>query len=232
MQNILTEVPHWMVMWGNVVLFLIVILLFGLASIIPYPTVIEAPVVLTTSPRLQQEVVRSASIIDALFVVKGQMVQKGQVLAVFQSEMGSKQVKAKLDGMVSYIGAYEDEMVKDGEVVFIVLPEKIEHYMACLRMPASEYGKLAFNQRVNLRIDNYPFEDVGVISATLPMEITNLVPNESGIYEIYLPLGEVLETNRNVLIPFQHELTGMAQVTIDNSTILERIFSRLKEAFL
>jgi hypothetical protein len=48
-QDILTRVPHWMILWGNTIILLLVFLFFGLSWIIKYPDIIESKALVTST---------------------------------------------------------------------------------------------------------------------------------------------------------------------------------------
>jgi hypothetical protein len=50
-QDILTEPPHWMIRWGNTVIFLILMMILALSYFIKYPEFVPAPIVVTSQKR-------------------------------------------------------------------------------------------------------------------------------------------------------------------------------------
>ena len=47
-QDILTRPPHWMIRWGNTVVFIILLMILMMSYLIKYPEFIPAPIVVTS----------------------------------------------------------------------------------------------------------------------------------------------------------------------------------------
>jgi hypothetical protein len=47
-QDILTQPPHWMIRWGNTIIFIILLLILVMSYIIKYPEFVPAPIVVTS----------------------------------------------------------------------------------------------------------------------------------------------------------------------------------------
>ena len=54
-QEILTAVPNWMIRWGNTLVFLLIILFFGITCFIKNPYIISAEAIVTTFEAPQKE---------------------------------------------------------------------------------------------------------------------------------------------------------------------------------
>ena len=84
-QEILTQVPNWMIRWGNVVLLLLVILLLGVSWMLKYPDLISTKIIITTAEPPQKLISKSAGKIEALFVKDKSIVSKNTPLAVLEN---------------------------------------------------------------------------------------------------------------------------------------------------
>lgn len=84
-QDILTEPPHWMIRWGNSIIFIILILIMVMSYVIRYPEFIPAPIVVTSQNPPEKLEARTNSKIEKIFIKDHQEVKKNQVLMVMQS---------------------------------------------------------------------------------------------------------------------------------------------------
>lgn len=84
-QDILTQPPHWMIRWGNTIIFLILILILIMSYVIKYPEFIPAPVVVTSQNPPEKLEARTNSKIEKIFIKNHQQVKKNEVLMVMQS---------------------------------------------------------------------------------------------------------------------------------------------------
>ncbi len=93
-QDILTQPPHWMIRWGNTIIFLILVLILIMSYIIKYPEFIPAPIIVTSQNPPEKLEARTNSKIEKIFLKDHQEVKKDQVLMVMQSSANYKDVLA------------------------------------------------------------------------------------------------------------------------------------------
>lgn len=91
-QDILTQPPHWMIRWGNTIIFLILVLILIMSYIIKYPEFVPAPIVVTSQnpPEKLQATVNSK--IEKIFIKNHQEVKKDEILMIMQSTANYKDV--------------------------------------------------------------------------------------------------------------------------------------------
>ncbi|MBT2622171.1 MULTISPECIES: HlyD family secretion protein [Chryseobacterium] len=91
-QDILTRPPHWMIRWGNTIIFIILILILIMSYIIKYPEFVSAPIVVTSQNPPEKLEARTNSKIEKIFIKDHQEVKKNDVLMVMQSAANYKDV--------------------------------------------------------------------------------------------------------------------------------------------
>jgi HlyD family secretion protein len=84
-QELLGHVPRWIVRWGTIVIFLILIILFVFSKTLSYPDVIHSQIQLTSNIPPAELKANTEGAIKSIFVDDQQRVEKGQVIAVIQS---------------------------------------------------------------------------------------------------------------------------------------------------
>lgn len=84
-QDILTRPPHWMIRWGNTLIFFIMLMVLLMSYFIKYPEFIPASVVVTSQNPPEKILSRSSSKIEKIFVKDHQQVKDGDILMVLQS---------------------------------------------------------------------------------------------------------------------------------------------------
>ena len=86
-QQILGQIPKWIIRWGITVLFIIVSIIFIGSRFIPYPEKINIPVSLTAKNAPAPIVVQQGSKrIAEWFKLDGELTKKGQLLAVWKTD--------------------------------------------------------------------------------------------------------------------------------------------------
>ncbi|WP_202702129.1 HlyD family secretion protein [Flavobacterium sp. UGB4466] len=91
-QDILTKVPHWMIRWGTVLIFVIIVMLFFVSWFIKYPDVVTTQIVITTNIPPEKIVSKSSGRIEAILVKDKSIVSKNSTLAVIENTANYKDV--------------------------------------------------------------------------------------------------------------------------------------------
>ena len=91
-QDILTKVPHWMIRWGTVLIFVIIFMLFFVSWFIKYPDVVNTEIVITTNIPPEKIVSKSSGRIEAILVKNKSIVSKNSTLAIIENTANYKDV--------------------------------------------------------------------------------------------------------------------------------------------
>ncbi|MBB4800571.1 multidrug resistance efflux pump [Flavobacterium nitrogenifigens] len=100
-QDILTKVPHWMIRWGTVLIFAIIVMLFFVSWFVKYPDVVKTEIVITTNIPPEKIVSKSSGRIEAILVKDKTPVAKNSTLAIIENTANYKDVfllKSIVDG--------------------------------------------------------------------------------------------------------------------------------------
>ena len=110
-QEIISQVPAWLLRWGISLIFLLFIALLAISWFIRYPDVIKASVVVTTNPAPINLVSRSAGKM-LLLKKQNENIAKDEVVAVLQTNvsyldvLGLEKIVATGEGSSSYKNIY------------------------------------------------------------------------------------------------------------------------------
>lgn len=117
-QEILTEVPNWMIRWGTVLIFGIVLLLFFTSWFIKYPDIVKAEIVITTTVPPEKLVARTSGKIATLLVHDRATVQENAPLAIIQNTANYKDVflLKKIIEEYSKGGRFDFEKLKNAQL--------------------------------------------------------------------------------------------------------------------
>lgn len=91
-QDILTKVPHWMIRWGTVLIFVIIFMLFFVSWFVKYPDVVNTEIVITTNIPPEKIVSKSSGRIEAILVKDKSVVAKNTTLAIIENTANYKDV--------------------------------------------------------------------------------------------------------------------------------------------
>lgn len=132
---------------------------------------------------------------------------------------------APISGRVSYLAQLsEQEFVSNGTALFSIIPQS-DSLIAHILVPASGSGKLAIGQKARLRFSNYPDHEYGIVRG----EVSNISLQPLGnMYRVEVLLENGLITSYDKKIEFKPEMTGQAEITVDNIRLIDRIFNQLR----
>ena len=189
-------------------------------------------------------------------ITMNQLKQQIQEQKVLNSESENKlmaALKEKYDNLVNQLKAWEqayvlktpiagqvtftnfwsvNQFVSAGNVVFNVVPEKEQKIIGKATVPIAGAGKVEVGQRVNIKLDNYPYMEYGLLEG----RITNIsmvpVSNEKGgYYTAEIELIHNLVTNYKKELPFNQEMQGNAEIITKDRRLIERLVEPLVSIF-
>ncbi len=139
-------------------------------------------------------------------------------------------LQSNINGTVSFLNTWTiNQTVSQGDLLFTIIPKENSDYIAQLKTPAQNSGKLKIGQRVNIKLENYPDTEFGILQANI--ESIALFPDKEALYLINASLPKTLVTSYKKEIPFKHEMLGVAEIITDDLRLIDRFFSQLKHVF-
>ncbi|MCK8481931.1 HlyD family secretion protein [Psychroserpens algicola] len=137
-------------------------------------------------------------------------------------------LQSNIEGQVSFLNYYNtNQTVNQGDLVFTIIPTKNSSYVAKLKTPAQNSGKIEIGQRVNVKLENFPDTEFGVVTGHI--ENISVLPDKDGFYLIDVVLPKPLVTTYNKEIEFKHEMRGQAEIVTEDLRLIERFFYQFKE---
>lgn len=130
-------------------------------------------------------------------------------------------------GVVSFQKIWgANQQVNSGELVFTVLPENKSELLGSMKIAAQNAGKVKVDQKVLIKLDNYPFQQYGALIGT----ITNISvsPDDEFNYLVYATLPMGMTTSYKREIPFNQELLGNADIITEELSVAERLFFKFR----
>lgn len=139
-------------------------------------------------------------------------------------------LKSSIAGKVSFLQIWtENQTINTGDNVFSIIPTLEKGYIGKLKAPALNSGKIKIGQDVNIRLTNYPDREFGMLKGKI-MNIS-LTPDSAGNLLIDVALSQKLETSYHIIIPFQQEMKGSAEIVTEDLRLIERILYQFRDIF-
>lgn len=128
-------------------------------------------------------------------------------------------------GTVAFLGFLENNMfIEPNKPLFSIIPEAGSIY-AQAELPIAGSGKIKEGQRVNIRLENYPSEQFGILYGKVK-EVSVLPSGDKYLAKIELPDG--LKTSYNTKLPFKQHLKGETEIITEDLRLLERVFYQFR----
>lgn len=138
--------------------------------------------------------------------------------------------QANIEGAISLMNVWtEYETVTKGDLLLTIIPENNTNYIAKIKAPIRNSGKIKNGQPVIINLSNFPETEYGSLKGTVDM--ISAIPDESGFYFITVFLEEPLITSYDFQIPFSTELSGTAEIITEDLTLIERLFYSIRGIF-
>ena len=132
-------------------------------------------------------------------------------------------LSSKMNGKVSFLNYWKvNQTVNQGDLVFIVIPNEKIDFIAKLKTPAQNLGKVRVGQNVNIRLDNYPDYEFGVLKGTI--NTISDISDKDGFYTINVSLPQKLITSYKKEIDLKHEMRGTAEIVTEDLRLIQRFF--------
>ena len=139
-------------------------------------------------------------------------------------------LKSNINGKVSFLNYWNtNQSVEQGDLMFTIIPNENSAFVAKLKTPSQNSGKIKEGQTVYIKLENYPDAEFGVLEGTV--KHISMIPDDDGIYYVEVLLPKKLVTSYGKAIEFKQEMRGIAEIVTEDLRLLERLFYQFKEVF-
>lgn len=131
-----------------------------------------------------------------------------------------------INGRLAYLRFLENDVfIGPNTALFSIIPDQGKIYGQA-QLPISRSGKVRTGQSVNIRLENYPFEEYGILKGRV--ESIAILPSE-GQYMLKVALPQGLKTSFNDDLPYAQHLRGETEVITEDLRLLERFFYQFRK---
>ncbi len=135
-------------------------------------------------------------------------------------------LKAPHDGRVSFFEIESSKQyVHALDTVMRIVSKSNQPIFGRLLVPIKNFGKIKVGQKVQVYLDNYPYEEYGTLAAKV--EDFSELPQQDK-YRVTISFPEGLRTQYGKTISAQQHLQGRADIITEESRLLERLFDKLR----
>lgn len=132
------------------------------------------------------------------------------------------------DGLASFQQFWgENQFLKSGDVILTILPDNKKALIGRMFVPAANSGKIARGQKVLIKLDNYRFQEYGIVEGRV--QNISFTPDEKGNYYVDVNLPKGLTTSYNKTLTFDKELKGSTEIVTQDLRLIERFFYQIRK---
>jgi multidrug efflux pump subunit AcrA (membrane-fusion protein) len=136
-------------------------------------------------------------------------------------------IESPLNGKISFFNVWTvNQNIKIGDDLFSIIPTQKQQFIGKCVLPILNTGKLSIGQSVNIKLDNYPYNENGMLQGI----VSNIseVPNKD-TYAIDVELKNGLMTSYNKTLSYKEQMKGKAYIITKNISVMDRIFFNFKK---
>jgi len=139
-------------------------------------------------------------------------------------------LKSKINGNVTFLDHWSsNQTVNKGDLVFTIIPSANPTFIAKLKTPTLNSGKIKRKQHVNIKLENYPENEFGILNGII--ENISLIPDKDNLYSVDVKISNELITSYNKKITFKQEMRGAAEIVTEDLRLIERILYQFRAIF-
>lgn len=138
-------------------------------------------------------------------------------------------LQSPIDGIVSYNNLWKiNQNINVGDKAFSVISNKKESIIGKAKIPIAGSGKVRVGQRVNIKLDGYPFLEYGFLTGRITSVAA--MPDDDA-YTATFELQENKTTSYGKTIQQTGDLSGIGEIITDDLSVAERIIGPLRYLF-
>lgn len=123
-----------------------------------------------------------------------------------------------------------NEYIDQSRPLCTVIPiEFKKEVLAVCTVPIHNSGKITKTSVVNIKLDNFPSKEYGVLSGRI--KNIYLTP-ESKSYKINILINLPLNTSYDIQIPFKYGLTGKVEIVLENRNLIQKFIYEIKNSIM
>ncbi|MCC6180271.1 MAG: HlyD family efflux transporter periplasmic adaptor subunit [Bacteroidia bacterium] len=136
-------------------------------------------------------------------------------------------IESPVSGKVSFFNVWAiNQNIKQGDELFAIIPNKKQQFIGKCVLPITNSGKLTIGQVVNIKLDNYPYNENGMLTGVV--KNISEVPNKDS-YAVDIVLANGLTTSYNKTLVYKEQMKGKADIITKNISVLDRVFFNFRK---
>lgn len=142
-------------------------------------------------------------------------------------------LKTPIAGKIAFTNFWcKNQFISTGDIVFSVVPNIEQKIIGRATLSVKGAGKIEPGQKVNIKLNNYPYLEFGIIEGRISQ--ISMIPvntKEDSYYTVGINFSNNLITNYKKNIPFNQNMQGTAEIITKDRRLIERLIEPLVAIF-
>ncbi len=131
------------------------------------------------------------------------------------------------DGIVSLFNYWNvNQAIKAGDEVLSIVPAQKQEVIGKLILPLQNSGKLKPGQTVNIKLNNYPYQEYGMLKGFV--KNISVIPQKQN-YAVEVALPDQLTTTYKKQLDYKEEMQGSAEIVTEELSLFQRVFYQFRK---
>ncbi|MEZ7675288.1 HlyD family efflux transporter periplasmic adaptor subunit [Prevotella sp. 20925_1_30] len=146
-------------------------------------------------------------------------------------------IVAPISGRITFINYWNKyQNIKIGDKLASIIPRGNDQIIGRIQIPSSGFGKVKIGQRVNIKLNGYPYMEFGVLNceikslSAVPEQIVHS-EGKSIVYVAEVSLHNHLITSYGKEIPMIQQMDGTAEIVTEEMRLISRFFNPIISIF-
>ena len=138
-------------------------------------------------------------------------------------------VTSPINGKLTFTSIWSvNQEVKVGDLIATIIPKEASAIIAKAVIPPSGFGKVEVGQRVNIKLNGFPYKEFGMLKGTI--RSISLVPAANG-YVAEIELAGGMTSSYRANLKFIQQMDGTAEIVTKEMRLITRLINPLKALF-
>ena len=153
---------------------------------------------------------------------------KERLLASIKSWKLSNLLISTIEGTVSFVRKWDEgQFISIGETFLTIVPNKTNKVIGIVNVPQENFGKIKKGQRVNIRLNGYPYMEYGLLIgaveylSSVPAEAANQQSSPQYTAEVVFPDG--MKSSYGKELRLIQKMNGDAVIITEERSLIMRL---------
>jgi len=139
-------------------------------------------------------------------------------------------ITAQIEGRIAYFKQWESgEFLNVSDQILTIIPLKEQEIYATGILPIDNAGKVKIGQKVNIKLDDYPYREFGILDGKL---VYISQTQNKGNYSIKVQVDRNMHSfNRKQLLCFKSNMLATAEIITDDVTLFQRLLFKFRNSY-